>query len=148
VDKALAEDIDRQAVVPMLAYADGPTAMDWLAEAFGFTERTRLLDDDGRLSHGEMIAGAGLVMMATPSPQYEGPREHQEHCDRARAWSAVPYVVDGVLVYVDDVDAHHQRAKTAGALILSEPEGGFPGRRYRVEDIEGHRWMFIQRSGS
>ena len=26
-------------VVPMLTYADGPAAMDWLAGAFGFTER-------------------------------------------------------------------------------------------------------------
>jgi uncharacterized glyoxalase superfamily protein PhnB len=33
-----------------------------------------------------------------------------------------------------------------GELILSEPEDGGPGRRYRAEDLEGHRWMFLQRS--
>ena len=37
------------------------------------------------------------------------------------------------------------RAKQAGAVILSEPEAGPPARRYRVEDLEGHRWMFMQR---
>jgi uncharacterized glyoxalase superfamily protein PhnB len=137
---------DRQAVVPMIDYADGPAAMDWLAAAFGFVERRRWLDDDGRLSHGEMLAGEGLIMMATPNPEYEGPRAHREHCERSRAWSAVPWVVDGVLVYVDNVDAHCERARGAGAVILSEPESGFPGRRYRAEDIEGHRWMFIERS--
>src|SRR5690242_2081598 len=132
-------------VVPMLAYADGPAAMDWLAKAFGFVEKTRWLDDDGRLSHGEMTTGNGLVMLATPSPEYEGPREHREHCERARAWSAVPYVVNGVLVHVDDLDEHYERAKSAGARILSEPEEGYPGRRYRAEDLEGQRWMFMER---
>jgi PhnB protein len=133
-------------VVPMLAYADGPGAMDWLAEAFGFVEKTRWLDDNGRLGHGEMTTGNGLIMLATPSPEYEGPRQHREHCERARAWSTVPYVLNGVLVYVEDIDEHYERAKGAGARILSELEQGDPGRRYRAEDLEGQRWMFMERS--
>jgi uncharacterized glyoxalase superfamily protein PhnB len=55
----------------------------------------------------------------------------------------VPYIVDGVLVYVDDVQAHFERARAAGARVLSEPESDEHGTRYRVEDLEGHRWMFI-----
>ena len=31
-------------VVPMIAYEDGPAAMDWLQRAFGFRERTRMVD--------------------------------------------------------------------------------------------------------
>ena len=57
------------------------------------------------------------------------------------------WIIDGVLVYVDDVDAHYARAVAAGAGILSELEDGFPARRYRVEDVEGHRWMFMQKAG-
>jgi len=38
-------------VIPMIAYEDGPKAMDWLSSAFGFTERARMLDTGGRLSH-------------------------------------------------------------------------------------------------
>lgn len=133
-----------QAVIPMLAYEDGPAAMDWLAKAFGFVERTRWLDDEGRLSHGEMLASGGLIMLATPSPAYEGPRKHRAHCARSAAWQDNPYVVDGVLVHVDDVDAHHAQAEAAGARILSAPEDAPYGRLYRAEDIEGHRWMFLQ----
>jgi uncharacterized glyoxalase superfamily protein PhnB len=144
--------VDQQPVVPMLDYADGPAAMDWLAKAFGFVERTRWLDDDGRLSHGEMLAAGGaaggasggLIMMATASPAYEGPKQHREHCARAAAWQENPYVVDGLMVKVDDVDAHYERAKQAGARILSPPEDAPYGRLYRVEDLEGHRWMFQQ----
>jgi len=137
---------EQQGAVPMLAYVDGPAAMDWLAAAFGFVEQTRMLADDGSLSHGEMVAGSGLIMLATPTPLYESPTKHREHCETAGAWSTVPWVIDGVLVYVDDVDAHFERARRAGATILSEPEDGSPGRRYRAEDAEGHRWMFMQKS--
>jgi PhnB protein len=135
---------DAQAVVPMMDYEDGVAAMDWLVSVFGFTERTRWLDDDGRVTHGELVAGNGLIMLAGGPPGYEGPRRHREHCAAAAAWSQVPYVIDGILVRVDDVDAHFERAKQAGARILSEPEDQPYGRTYRVEDLEGHRWMFQQ----
>ncbi len=120
-------------------------ALDWLAKAFGFVEVERILGDDGRLSHGEMRVGTGRIMLATPTPAYEGPRENRTHCERALEWSKVPWVIDGVLVYVDDLDAHFKGAVAAGAVILSNPEDGYPGRRYRAEDLEGHRWMFLQR---
>lgn len=134
-----------QTVTPMIAYRDGFAALDWLVRVFGFRELTRMASRDGHLSHGEMDVGGGVIMLATPSPEYEGPRQHREHCEPARRWSTVPWVIDGCLVYVDDVDAHSTRAKREGATILSELEEGPPARRYRAEDLEGHRWMFVQR---
>ena len=133
-------------VIPMLSYQDGPAAMDWLAAAFGFHERDRRVGADGRLGHGEMEAGSGLIMLATPSAEYQGPKRHREECEPAKRWQAVPYVIDGVLVYVGDVKGHFDRAKAAGATILSELEETEDGGRYRAEDLEGHRWMFIQRA--
>ena len=136
---------DYPAVIPMIAYENGPEAMDWLASAFGFKERMRMVTPEGRLSHGEMEAGDGLIMLATPSPDYEGPKKHRENCDQAATWSSVPYIIDGVLVYVGDVDAHFQQAQAAGATILSGVETTPFGKRYRAEDLEGHRWMFTER---
>jgi PhnB protein len=132
-------------VIPMLAYEDGVSALEWLAKAFGFTERARMLEGDGRLSHGELDTGHGLIMLATPTADYESPRRHRESCELARNWSIVPWVIDGVLVYVDDLDEHFERAKQAGAMMLTSIERGAPGDRYRAEDLEGHRWMFMQR---
>lgn len=134
-------------VIPMIAYEDGIGALEWLAKAFGFRESMRLSGPDGTLSHGEMEAGDGVIMLATPTPAYESPKRHRENCEHARRWSAVPWIIDGVLVYVDDLDAHYKRAKAAGATILSEIEAGPPGQRYRAEDFEGHRWFFFQREG-
>jgi len=132
-------------VIPMIAYEDGPAAMDWLSAAFGFKERTRMLGKDGRLSHGEMEAGSAVIMLASPTPDYRGPLRHRESCEQARKWSTVPYIVDGALVYVDDATAHCRRAKEHGATILTDVESDQYGRRYRAEDLEGHRWMFMQR---
>ena len=132
-------------VIPMIAYEDGVAAMEWLTRAFGFRERARYTEPDGTLSHGEMEVGGGLIMLATPTPEYRSPKHLREICEQARKWSAVPWIIDGVLVYVDDLDAHFRRAKAAGAIILSEIQEDEPGRRYRAEDLEGHRWFFFER---
>jgi uncharacterized glyoxalase superfamily protein PhnB len=87
-----------QGVVPMIAYADAPRAIDWLARAFGFVERHRITATDGTISHAEMNTGHGVVMLNTPTPAYEGPKLHQKSCEQARKWLSVPWVVDGVLV--------------------------------------------------
>jgi uncharacterized glyoxalase superfamily protein PhnB len=59
---------------------------------------------------------------------------------------STPFIVDGVLVYVDDIDVHFERARASGATVLSalEDNTAIGQRQYRVEDLEGHRWMFAQ----
>jgi uncharacterized glyoxalase superfamily protein PhnB len=140
------DEVSVPTVTPFIAYEDASAALAWLAEAFGFTERTRLTMPDGSIGHAEMTVGAdGLIMLAEATPDYQGPRRHAETCEAARRWLSVPYVIDGALVMVDDVDAHFDRARRAGATILSEPEDTGHGRGYRAADPEGHRWMFQQR---
>ena len=136
---------DQPTVIPMIAYENVAEAMDWLCRAFGFEERTRIVTGEGRLSHGELEVGDGLIMLATPSPHYRGPKRHRDTCADARKWSEVPYIVDGVHVYVADVKAHFAKAEASGATILSPVEAGNGVMRYRAEDLEGHRWMFSQR---
>jgi PhnB protein len=85
-------------------------------------------------------------MLGWPGPEYEGPARHAEHCDAARRWCAPPFVIDGALVFVEDVDQHAERARSAGATILRAPEDAEYGRLYVASDLEGHRWMFLQPS--
>ena len=66
--------------------------MDWLTAVFGFRQNARWLDEDGILMHGEMAAGRGIIMLATPTPDYEGPLSTCSHCERAAAWSRAPWV--------------------------------------------------------
>jgi uncharacterized glyoxalase superfamily protein PhnB len=127
----------------MLAYEDAAAAIDWLTEAFGFQEHgRRYLMDDGTVGHAELKLGDNIVMLATPNREYESPRTHRERCAAAARWLDNPWVIDGVLVLVDDLDAHHSRAVAAGANVIRQPEEGPEGRLYTAEDLEGHRWMF------
>jgi uncharacterized glyoxalase superfamily protein PhnB len=49
----------------------------------------------------------------------------------------------GIVVYVDDVDAHYEHAVAAGATIDSKPTDQEYGQReYGARDPEGHRWWF------
>jgi uncharacterized glyoxalase superfamily protein PhnB len=134
-----------QTVFPMIAYEDAAAAMDWLVHAFGFTERRRMTDKQGRVVHGELELSGNVVMVASPTPDYQSPKTHAESCPQARQWLTVPWVIDGVLVFVDDIDSHFIQAGKAGARMLSEIESGGPGRLYRAADVEGHRWMFVER---
>ena len=57
----------------------------------------------------------------------------------------------GLAVYVDDADAHCERARATGAVITTEPatqdygEGYWVDRSYEARDVEGHHWWFMQR---
>lgn len=135
-------------VIPMLSYENVARAAEWIAGAFGFRETGRWADADGRVTHVNMELGGGVIMLGFPSRDYQNPRHHAEVCDHARAWSTTPFVIDGVLVYVDDIDAHFERAQASGATVISslEDNAGVGQRQYRAEDLEGHRWMFAQRT--
>jgi PhnB protein len=126
----------------MLSYEDCGAAADWLCRAFGFDETDRYAESDGRVTHVELRLGDGVVFLGNPGPDYQSPRRHREECDAAARWSDVPFVIDGVWIAVEDVDAHFDAAKEAGATILSPVEDTPVGRHYRAEDPEGHRWMF------
>jgi uncharacterized glyoxalase superfamily protein PhnB len=135
----------QQRAVPMVSYEDVGAAIDWLCEAFGFRESgERYTDDEGRVTHAELELGGAEVMLGWPGPDYRSPAHHAAECEQADRWLSVPYIVDGVLVYVDDVDAHCERARAAGATILREPKTEAYGRLYNAADAEGHRWMFME----
>ena len=133
-------------VVPMLSYEDVGGAADWLTEAFGFHETGRWFDETGTPIHINMAASGGVVMLGSPSPDYQSPKHHAETCKQARTWANTPFIVDGVLVYVRDIGEHQQRTVAAGAKILSPLEDNeqLGQRHYRAEDLEGHRWMFAE----
>jgi uncharacterized glyoxalase superfamily protein PhnB len=132
-------------IAPMISYEDVAAAADWLCRAFGFRERLRYTASDGTLSHVQLEIGDGLIMLGNPDGRYIAPKRHAETCEAMRRVYETSYVSDGLHVYVDDVVRHCQRAQRAGAKVLSDVElTPFGDRHYRVEDPEGHRWMFAE----
>jgi uncharacterized glyoxalase superfamily protein PhnB len=132
-------------VVPMVSYEDVDGAAAWLCSAFGFRERLRFTEPDGTPSHIQLEYRDGLFMLGNPDGRYVNPKHLSERVEAVRRISETPYVSDGLHVYVDDVTSHYERAKEAGGRILTElEETPFGDRHYRVEDPEGHRWMFAE----
>ena len=114
-------------------YDDPVAAIDWLVDAFGFEVRVSIPGPGGGIAHAELTLEDGVVMI--------GPTSAREECKSPRSLGGA--VTQGLYVYVDDVDAHCNHARSRGAKIVQPPEDQFYGdRNYRVEDLEGHRWAF------
>ena len=134
-----------QRAIPMISYEDVGAAVDWLGTAFGFRESgERYTDDEGHVTHAELELDGASVMLGWPGPEYRSPAHHAQDCEQAARWLSTPWVIDGVHVEVEDIDAHYERASAAGATILRELEEQPFGRLYAAADPEGHRWMFMQ----
>ena len=131
----------------MLSYENVGAAIDWLGEAFGFEESgERFSDGEGRVTHAELSLDGATVFLGWPGADYRGPKGMAEESERVARLLDTPWVIDGVQVEVSDVNAHFERARSAGAEILRELEDLPFGRLYAAADPEGHRWMFMQPS--
>ena len=117
-------------VIPYIFYRDVPAALDWLSRAFGFTETLRTGTPRGGM-HGEMMFDGQLIMMG------EGNEEQ-----RMQSVSDTNVATQGVFIYLDDVDAHYERARAAGARIDKAPQDLPYGRSYTARDLDGHPWFF------
>ncbi len=133
----MAEETAQKAapITPYLYYEDVAAALAWLSRAFGFREREKetMRSPEGRVLHASMELGEGVILMGCPGQDYRGPKK-------------LGGVTQNLYVYVDDVEEHCERAREAGATLLSELEDTFYGdRRYGAEDLEGHHWFFAQK---
>jgi uncharacterized glyoxalase superfamily protein PhnB len=122
----------RQTVTPYVLYEDGEAAVDYLTRAFGFETVEVARSPEGRVWHAELRIGDGLVYLGEPGADHRSPKQ-------------LGGTTVSIHVYVDDVDAHFERAKAAGAETKAEPEDRPYGDRvYHATDPEGHDWFFAQ----
>lgn len=117
------QSMPRSTVIPELAYPNVTEASEWLCDAFGFTVRLRIANHRVQLNVGD----GAVVVTEGPDPALPGVLAH------------------GIMVRVEDVNAHHARAKDRGARILRPPtDYPYGERQYTVVDPGGHCWTFSQ----
>ena len=117
----------------LLVYDDIEAVHDHLVAVFGFGPGTITRDESGRVVHGELHVGDGVVWMHPPSADYNlvSPASigASTHC---------------MAVMVDDVDRHHDRSVAAGATVVYPPRDMTYGvREYGARDLEGGLWSFM-----
>lgn len=119
--------IPRSTVIPVLIYPDVREAVDWLTGAFGFLERVRI----GENHRSQLSFGEGAVIVGDVRNERRPPRPGE--------------VTHSVMVRVEDVHAHCERARAHGARIVMEPKDFEYGeRQYAAEDPVGHQWTFSE----
>jgi len=125
----------RPALAASVFYQDPWAALEFLEQAFGFERSMVITDKEGRLAHSELRYGDSLIYLGSEWMDY----------------IASPAAIGGKntqSVHVclkDGIEAHRDRARAAGAVILQEPTDQFYGdRTYRARDPEGHVWTFGQ----
>jgi uncharacterized glyoxalase superfamily protein PhnB len=114
-------------VIPILIYPDVREAVSWLNTAFGFVERVRI----GENHRSQLSFGEGAVIIGDVRDERRPPRRGE--------------VTHSVMVRVDDVEAHCERARAGRARILMEPtDFEYGERQYTAEDTAGHQWTFSE----
>jgi uncharacterized glyoxalase superfamily protein PhnB len=118
-----------------VTYKDPFAALDWLEKAFGFVRSMVITDQQGRLGHSEMKFGDGYIMVSGEWMDFVASPKGTEGRNTQR-----------IHVHLSEgLDAHCERARTAGAIIMMEPQDQFYGdRTYIAKDLEGHVWTFAQ----
>ena len=117
-------------VIPLIVCKDITETHDFLVDVFGFESGGIQRDGDGNVVHGEVRGGDAVIWLHAVSPDHDmGP--------------PTAVASSGIVVHVDDVDAHYRHASEAGATIDSPPKDQEYGQReYGARDPEGHRWWF------
>lgn len=120
-------------IIPAMRYRDAPAAIEWLAKAFGFEKHLVVPGPNGTIAHAELRLGNGLIMLGSARDddfRWEPPRKGE-------------VVTQSVYVVVVDPDAHHERAKAAGAeIVRGLQDMDYGSREYSARDPEGHLWHF------
>jgi uncharacterized glyoxalase superfamily protein PhnB len=92
----------------------------------GFAEIEALRDDDGNVWTAQLSTGDGVVLIGPEMTEFG-----------TRSVADPRWATSRTFVYVDDVDDHCQRARSAGATILNGPADHDPNRPYVAGDCGG-----------
>ena len=121
-----------QTIFPILRYNDARGAIRSLGATFGFVELFSVPESGQIVRHAQLRLGTNVIMLGSARPG-----------ERMTSPQALGAATQALYVYVDDLDGHFERARSAGAEITSPPKDtDFGAREYHVRDVEGHLWTF------
>ncbi len=121
-----------QTIFPILRYNDARGAMLSLCATFGFVELFSVPESGQIVRYAQLRLGTNVIMLGSVRPD-----------ERMASPQVLGAATQALYVYVDDLDGHFERARSAGAEITSPPKDtDFDSREYYVRDLEGHLWTF------
>jgi uncharacterized glyoxalase superfamily protein PhnB len=112
-------------VTPFVIVKGAVGFIDFMKEAFGAVEMTRVADESGAIGHAEVRIGDSVVMLF----------------DSKEGWPETPAFLR---LYIEDVDSWYQRALKARATTVTKPTNmPWGDRSCRVRDPFGNLWWIM-----
>jgi len=119
-------------VLPHVVYTNVGDALEWLTRTFGFLEHYRYGEPGGPVSGAQVLLGKACIMLHAAGSGDATPTQ-------------LGFSTQSLTVFVDNVNAHYESTRAAGAKIVEElHETCYGERQYGVVDFEGHHWLFSQ----
>jgi PhnB protein len=108
-------------VMPYLIVQNARGCMDFIIAVMSGEEHSVRLREDGKVMHGEVSVGNGMIMLSEATDVYKP-------------------CTAGMFVYVPNADSAYARALESGATSVMAP-GDMPyGRSCGVTDVQGNTW--------
>jgi uncharacterized glyoxalase superfamily protein PhnB len=117
-------------VLPHVVYRSVEDALAWLGRTFGFREHYHYGEPGRPISGAQVHLGNAWIMLRRERDGEKTPLQ-------------LGACTQSLTVFVEDIEAHYQRAKSAGAKIVEDlHETEYGELQYGAEDLDGHDWLF------
>lgn len=108
-------------VMPYLIVKGAKDFMDFTTTVFGAVEKMKMMRDEQKVMHAEIVIGESVIMLADATEQYE-------------------VRTSGLYVCVVNCDDSYNKAISMGAKSIAAPADQEYGRSAGFEDMWGNTW--------
>lgn len=129
--------MSKYGAIPNISYKNPEEALQFLKDAFGFSEHSIYRDSDNKIQHGELILGHCLIMISPADNLSEFGKHTRTPAEVGGYNTQTPYII------IEEIDSHYLKAKAANARIIIEiTDKDYGGRGYSCKDTEDNIWNF------
>src|SRR5690606_13835031 len=106
--------MSKYGAIPNISYKNPEEALQFLKDAFGFSEHAVYRDQKNEIQHGELVLGNAMVMISPANNETEFGK-----------YTRTPSEIGGfntqtIYLIIEDVDAHYKRAIAANTEIIRD----------------------------
>ncbi len=128
--------MNKSRIIPTMRYKDAPAAIEWLCTVLGFEKHLVVPGENDTIAHAQLILGNSMIMLGSENDNEFG-KLVKTPPDLGGINTQTAYII------IEEIDAHYQKTKSAGAeIVLEIADQDYGGRLYSCRDPEGYIWNF------
>jgi len=128
--------MNKSRIIPTMRYKDAPAAIEWLCTVLGFEKHLVVPGENDTIAHAQLVLGNSMIMLGSENDNEFG-KLVKTPPDLGGINTQTAYII------IEEIDAHYQKTKAAGAeIVLEIADQDYGGRLYSCRDPEGYIWNF------